>query len=44
MSAALATGEGAESIPAALIRGVTSDYPTTDASALIRPPNEDLFG
>ena len=42
-AALLATGEGAESVPAALIRGIALGYPTNSASALIRPPNEDLF-
>ncbi|UZW55420.1 coenzyme F420-0:L-glutamate ligase [Sphingobium sp. JS3065] len=42
-AAALATGEGAEGIPAVLIRGVA--FPTGDmpASAQIRPMEEDLF-
>ncbi|MET0238372.1 MAG: coenzyme F420-0:L-glutamate ligase [Sphingobium sp.] len=41
-AAGLAMGEGAEGIPAVLVRGVTvpGDMP---ASALVRPVNEDLF-
>jgi coenzyme F420-0:L-glutamate ligase/coenzyme F420-1:gamma-L-glutamate ligase len=42
-AALLATGEAAESVPAALIRGAGANYPATDASALIRPPHQDLF-
>jgi len=42
-TALLATGEGAEGVPAALIRGLVFDYPVNPASALIRPRNEDLF-
>jgi coenzyme F420-0:L-glutamate ligase/coenzyme F420-1:gamma-L-glutamate ligase len=42
-AALLATGEGAEGVPGALIRGVRLDYPAVPASALIRPPDEDLF-
>lgn len=39
----LVTGEGAEGIPAALIRGLrwTAEY--RPAAALVRPPEEDLF-
>lgn len=42
-AAMLAMGEGAEGVPAALIRG--ADWPggTSPASALIRPLEEDLF-
>lgn len=42
-AAQLATGEGAEGVPAALIQGISFEYPINSASALIRPPNEDLF-
>lgn len=42
-AAALATGEGAEGVPAVLIRGLT--YPAGDApaTAQVRPLEEDLF-
>ena len=42
-AAALATGEGAEGVPAALIRGVTWTAPDRPAAALVRPMAEDLF-
>lgn len=42
-AAGLATGEGSEGIPAALIRGLAWTAPDTDASSLIRPLEEDLF-
>lgn len=42
-AALLATGEGAEGVPAALIRGASLNYAPTPAGALIRPRNEDLF-
>ena len=42
-AALLATGEGAEGVPAALLCGIAFDYPASAASALIRPRNEDLF-
>jgi coenzyme F420-0:L-glutamate ligase/coenzyme F420-1:gamma-L-glutamate ligase len=41
-AAGLATGEGAEGIPAALVRGLVWQG-SSPASALIRPPMEDLF-
>ena len=41
-AAGLATGEGAEGVPAALVRGL-SWHGSSPASALIRPPEEDLF-
>lgn len=42
-AAGLATGEGAEGVPAVLVRGLTWDAPDNCASALVRPPHEDLF-
>lgn len=39
----LAMGEGAEGVPAALIRGYRWDVPASPASALVRPLEEDLF-
>ena len=42
-AAGLATGEGAEGVPAALIRGAVWDAPDSPAAALVRPLSEDLF-
>jgi coenzyme F420-0:L-glutamate ligase/coenzyme F420-1:gamma-L-glutamate ligase len=42
-AAGLATGEGAEGIPAALIRGAIWPAGSLPASALLRPLSEDLF-
>jgi coenzyme F420-0:L-glutamate ligase/coenzyme F420-1:gamma-L-glutamate ligase len=42
-AAGLAMGEGAESIPAVLVRGATWDGPDSPAAALVRPLEEDLF-
>jgi coenzyme F420-0:L-glutamate ligase/coenzyme F420-1:gamma-L-glutamate ligase len=42
-AAGLAMGEGAESIPAVLVRGVPWSGPDAAASALVRPLEEDLF-
>jgi coenzyme F420-0:L-glutamate ligase / coenzyme F420-1:gamma-L-glutamate ligase len=42
-AANLATGEGAEGIPAALVRGYAFSGENRPASALIRPAAEDLF-
>lgn len=44
-AAGLAMGEGAEGIPAVLVRGVTlgDGEDAAPASALVRPVNEDLF-
>ena len=42
-AATLATGEGAESVPAALIRGVSLPPGDVPAAALVRPLEEDLF-
>ena len=42
-AAALATGEGAESVPAVLIRGAAWPAGSSPASALVRPLEEDLF-
>lgn len=42
-AAGLATGEGAEGVPAALVQGVSWPPGSTPASALIRPIEEDLF-
>jgi coenzyme F420-0:L-glutamate ligase/coenzyme F420-1:gamma-L-glutamate ligase len=42
-AAALAMGEGAEGVPAALVRGVHWPEQDRPASALVRPLEEDLF-
>jgi coenzyme F420-0:L-glutamate ligase/coenzyme F420-1:gamma-L-glutamate ligase len=42
-AAGLATGEAAESVPAALVRGIAWDADAVPAAALIRPVEEDLF-
>lgn len=42
-AATLATGEGAESVPAALIRGLPLPPGEAPASSLVRPLEEDLF-
>ncbi len=42
-AAALVTGEGAESIPAVLIRGLRLPPGDAPAAALVRPIEEDLF-
>lgn len=42
-AAALATGEGAESVPAVLIRGAAWPAGSSPATALVRPVGEDLF-
>jgi coenzyme F420-0:L-glutamate ligase/coenzyme F420-1:gamma-L-glutamate ligase len=42
-AAGLAMGEGAEGIPAVLVRGCIADAAPTPATALVRPPAEDLF-
>jgi coenzyme F420-0:L-glutamate ligase/coenzyme F420-1:gamma-L-glutamate ligase len=42
-AAGLATGEAAESLPAALIRGLAWTAPARPAAALLRPLAEDLF-
>lgn len=42
-AAALATGEGSEGVPAALIRGAIVHGSPRTAAALIRPVKEDLF-
>jgi coenzyme F420-0:L-glutamate ligase/coenzyme F420-1:gamma-L-glutamate ligase len=42
-AAGLATGEGAEGVPAALVRGVRWSAAEAPASALLRPAKEDLF-
>ena len=42
-AAGLATGEGAEGVPAALVRGVQWSAPEAPAAAMLRPPDEDLF-
>lgn len=42
-AACLATGEGAESIPAALLRGCPLNGPSRPAADLVRPVSEDLF-
>jgi coenzyme F420-0:L-glutamate ligase/coenzyme F420-1:gamma-L-glutamate ligase len=42
-AAGLAMGEGAEGVPAVLVRGFAWSAPDAPAAALIRPPAEDLF-
>lgn len=42
-AAGLATGEGAESVPAALVRGYKWNAEISPATALVRPLEEDLF-
>jgi coenzyme F420-0:L-glutamate ligase / coenzyme F420-1:gamma-L-glutamate ligase len=42
-AAGLAMGEGAESVPAVLVRGANWDGPDSPAAALVRPLAEDLF-
>ena len=42
-AAGLATGEGAEGVPAALVRGLALGGGASPASALVRPIGEDLF-
>lgn len=42
-ASSLATGEGAEGVPAALIRGIAWPAGDAPASALVRPLTEDLF-
>ncbi|WP_257554934.1 coenzyme F420-0:L-glutamate ligase [Sphingobium sp. CFD-2] len=42
-AATLVTGEGAESVPAALLRGVALPKGDAGAGALVRPLEEDLF-
>lgn len=42
-AAALVTGEGAESVPAALIRGLVLPEGENGADAIVRPLEEDLF-
>lgn len=43
-AAGLAMGEGAEGIPVAIVRGVDiNSAPHRPASAIVRPPQEDLF-
>lgn len=42
-AAGLATGEGAEGVPAALVRGLDWTAHVQPASALVRPLEEDLF-
>jgi coenzyme F420-0:L-glutamate ligase/coenzyme F420-1:gamma-L-glutamate ligase len=39
----LAMGEGAENVPAVLVRGLHWDEADRPAAALVRPPDEDLF-
>ena len=39
----LVTGEGAEGVPAVLVRGLRWSAEDRPASALLRPPEEDLF-
>ena len=42
-AASLVMGQGAEGIPAVLVRGLDLRGPVNDASALIRDPEKDLF-
>jgi coenzyme F420-0:L-glutamate ligase/coenzyme F420-1:gamma-L-glutamate ligase len=42
-AAGLAMGEGAEGVPAALVRGCSFDPGNVPAAALVRPLGEDLF-
>jgi coenzyme F420-0:L-glutamate ligase/coenzyme F420-1:gamma-L-glutamate ligase len=42
-AAGLLMGEGAESIPAVLVRGLAWSAPVQPAGALVRPSQEDLF-
>jgi coenzyme F420-0:L-glutamate ligase/coenzyme F420-1:gamma-L-glutamate ligase len=42
-AAGLLTGEGAESVPAVLLRGLRWDLEEQPAKALVRPVKEDLF-
>jgi coenzyme F420-0:L-glutamate ligase/coenzyme F420-1:gamma-L-glutamate ligase len=42
-AAGLVTGEGAEGVPAVLVRGLRWDAEDRPATALVRPLNEDLF-
>ncbi|HET8612765.1 MAG TPA: coenzyme F420-0:L-glutamate ligase [Sphingomonas sp.] len=42
-AAGLAMGEGAEGVPAVLVRGVSWREPDAPASALVRPIEQDLF-
>lgn len=42
-AAGLLSGEGAEGVPAVLLRGLKWDTPDAPASALLRPLQEDLF-
>lgn len=42
-AAGMATGEGAEGVPVALVRGLHWTAPDAPAAALVRPVDEDLF-
>lgn len=42
-AAGLAMGEGAEGVPAALVRGLHLSGHASPATALVRPPEQDLF-
>jgi coenzyme F420-0:L-glutamate ligase / coenzyme F420-1:gamma-L-glutamate ligase len=42
-AASLIMGQAAEAMPIALVRGLHWDAPEADASALVRPPEHDLF-
>ncbi len=42
-AAGLVMGEGAEGVPAAIVRGLHWDAPVCSAASLVRPPEEDLF-
>ena len=42
-AAGMVCGEGAEGIPAALVRGLTLPTGESPATALVRPAEQDLF-
>ena len=42
-AASLVMGQGAEGIPAVLVKGLELDGPNTNASVLVRDPDKDLF-
>jgi coenzyme F420-0:L-glutamate ligase/coenzyme F420-1:gamma-L-glutamate ligase len=42
-AASLVMGQAAEAMPIALVRGLQWNAPEADASALVRPPEHDLF-
>ena len=42
-AASILMGQGSEALPVVLVRGLTARAPQQSASALLRPPHEDLF-